>query len=51
MHITRKEFADEERRMKALRKQGKDDRFVQSWLRAYRRTRDHFKRNHKKEST
>jgi hypothetical protein len=34
--ITRKKFREEERRIKALRKQGKSERFIKGWLRGWR---------------
>ncbi len=36
MTITRKQFADEDRRIKQLRKQGYTERFIKSWLRGWR---------------
>jgi len=34
--MTRKQFAEEERRIKRLRKQGKAEAFIKSWLRGWR---------------
>ena len=34
--ITKREFADEERRIRKLRREGKDKRFIKSWLRGWR---------------
>lgn len=36
MTITRTKFREEERRIKKLRKQGHNDRFIKSWLRGWR---------------
>jgi hypothetical protein len=34
--ITKKEFAEEERRMKKLRKDGKTEDWIKGWLRGWR---------------
>lgn len=34
--ITRRQFADEDKRIKQLRKQGKSEAFIKSWLRGWR---------------
>lgn len=34
--ITRKQFREEERRIKELRKQGKSDAWIKGWLRGWR---------------
>lgn len=39
MSITRKQFAEEERRMKQLRREGRTEQFIKSWLRGWRMVR------------
>lgn len=36
MEITRKQFAEEKRRMKLLRRDGYTEQFIKSWLRGWR---------------
>ena len=38
--ITQKQFAEEERRIRKLRKQGHTEQFIKSWLRGWRMIRD-----------